>query len=643
MNRKSSQLSWRSWPLSVKLTVAITSLVILVIISITLISIRREQQSFQQELERQAELVLAIMVSAASDPLYTLDTDNLSDIMEAVGYQALDKDLQILASGRAYDSTGRIIADAYDSAAVFNLEPDAFGQQLIDSETTIFEWQTDQLVAGRSVEIGDLRLGAVSIGLSTASLQSKLAAVRNQGLMVALMMTILSIIIAIVLSRSITGPLQKLMTATQLISQGDLTKPISVNSRDELAVLATGMEQMRADLSKLYAGLEDQVSARTAELAQSEERFRRVVSSISDYIYATEITPDGTHTNLFVSPKVVDLTGYSAEQLMTDGDFWLSTIIHPEDHFLAQASMNRLAEGQDSTAEYRLVKANKEVIWVRNSGRVERDPESENIVVYAVVSDVTAQKEDEVALKIARDQALEASRLKSELLARVSHELRTPLGAVLGFSEMLNLEMAGSLTDRQKEMTRKIITNSENLTVMVNELLDQARLEAGMVSLNRVEFSPANLLEQTRLVAEVLAQNKGLKLRTELTEDVPATLVGDDQRLRQILTNLTGNAIKFTEHGSVQVRIFCPGEYQWAIEVSDTGPGIPEEAQSLIFDPFRQVDGSVTRQHGGSGLGLSITKKLTELMGGVILLKSNEVGGAIFTVILPINLELETA
>jgi two-component system sensor histidine kinase/response regulator len=178
---------------------------------------------------------------------------------------------------------------------------------------------------------------------------------------------------------------------------------------------------------------------------------------------------------------------------------------------------------------------------------------------------------------------------------------------------------------------------------MVSELLDQARLEAGMLLLDVAHFKPVDVLENLQVTARVLAGKKGLELTTELAADVPLHLVGDAPRLLQILNNLTGNAIKFTEEGSVHVHIFCPNETQWALQVSDTGPGISEEAQALVFDPFRQLDGSITRRHGGSGLGLSIVKKLSELMGGEVFIDSEEGRGSTFTVVLPLKPTLEMA
>jgi signal transduction histidine kinase len=182
-----------------------------------------------------------------------------------------------------------------------------------------------------------------------------------------------------------------------------------------------------------------------------------------------------------------------------------------------------------------------------------------------------------------------------------------------------------------------IIESAQYLTTLVNNLLDQAKLEEGKLKLNIVPFDPAEIIEQVETNMKVPAQSKGLDLFVDVEPDVPASLSGDPDRVQQILANLVNNAIKFTEKGSVNVRFYCPDVDHWAMQVSDTGPGIPPEAQAYIFEAFRQVDGNSSQSHNGSGLGLSIVKQLTTLMGGSVLLESDIGQGATFTITLPIE------
>jgi signal transduction histidine kinase len=238
----------------------------------------------------------------------------------------------------------------------------------------------------------------------------------------------------------------------------------------------------------------------------------------------------------------------------------------------------------------------------------------------------------------ANERLKELDRLKSRFLSMVSHDLRTPLNAILGFAEMLDAGVYGPLVEKQQGAVNRIVANVGRQMSLVNDLLDQARIEAGRLSLETTAFAPSDLIDG--LVSEMgtLAQTKGLELSYHIVDNVPATLSGDPQRLHQILANLVGNAIKFTEQGSVHLRVFLPDKTRWALEVSDTGPGIPKEAGEYIFDAFRQVDSSDTRKHSGVGLGLSIVKQLTTLMGGEITLESEVGRGSTFTVVLPLVL-----
>jgi signal transduction histidine kinase len=236
----------------------------------------------------------------------------------------------------------------------------------------------------------------------------------------------------------------------------------------------------------------------------------------------------------------------------------------------------------------------------------------------------------------ARDQALQASNFKSQLLSRVSHELRTPLNGVLGFAELLKMNAYGALNERQTKATVNIIDSAHYLTHMVNDLLDEAQIEAGTILLNITSFSPTELLKEVSSTLSVLADKKGLVYVSECSSNLPDKLHGDVNRLRQLITNLAGNAVKFTQAGEVRVRFLRPSPGQWVIQISDTGVGISKDAQEYIFDAFRQVDNSITRENRGSGLGLSITRQIVELMGGQLSLESAVGIGSTFTIALPI-------
>lgn len=245
--------------------------------------------------------------------------------------------------------------------------------------------------------------------------------------------------------------------------------------------------------------------------------------------------------------------------------------------------------------------------------------------------------EREQMLVLARDQALIDSQFKSDLLARVSHDLRQPLGVILGFAEMLRDEIFGPISEPQRRAVGEIIAGNAHLSQMVSDLLDAARLESHRIQLRNGEFSPELLLRQVQGQLALLAERKKIALTTELDPNVPQTLIGDANRLTQILNNLTGNAIKFTQQGGVHIRLSCADSDHWSLSVSDTGCGIPADALVYIFEPFRQVNDQATRDKGGVGLGLSIVQQLVQLMNGQIRVESTVGAGSTFTVTLPID------
>lgn len=238
-------------------------------------------------------------------------------------------------------------------------------------------------------------------------------------------------------------------------------------------------------------------------------------------------------------------------------------------------------------------------------------------------------------LRQARDKAIEASVYKSQLTARASHELRTPLGSIIGFSEMLRSGHFGEVNNKQKDRLTKIIDVTKHLTKLINNWLDQAQLEAGKLKLSSAPFNVRQLSNSVADIMQVLTQEKGLKYYHIVEKNMLTSLCGDEQRVRQIMVNLIGNAIKYTEEGFIQSRIFMPDDLHWAIEIKDSGCGISVDALPFIFDSFHQADGSRTRTHEGFGLGLSIVKQLVQLMNGEIFVDSQVNKGSIFTVVLP--------
>lgn len=249
--------------------------------------------------------------------------------------------------------------------------------------------------------------------------------------------------------------------------------------------------------------------------------------------------------------------------------------------------------------------------------------------------DITTYKNTQAELVLARDEALEANRLKTELLSRISHELRTPLNVILGYTEMIQEGVLGVINEKQYDAMNKVLVGTRFLTQQVNDLLDFSSIEAGRANLYYSFFPISEVLTEVVGNASDSAAEKSLNLTGEIAADVPELVYGDRERVTQILNNLVDNAIKFSLKGTIQIDIYLENAHYWVMQVSDEGPGIPLQAQSLIFEPFRQLDGSMTRIHGGTGLGLALVKQFAELMGGEVRLKSDVGQGSSFIILLP--------
>lgn len=249
-------------------------------------------------------------------------------------------------------------------------------------------------------------------------------------------------------------------------------------------------------------------------------------------------------------------------------------------------------------------------------------------------------KEAEMSFKLVESQQLavwaqEASDIKSRLLARVGHELRTPLGAIAGMVEMLQMDTRNSLTDEQKSLLNRISVNSKYLEAAFSELLEQSQLDKDLLIMQADSFSPDGILDRVIPDLRKQAKQKGLDFSVQIAPDLPKRLWGVSASVEQILIHLIRNSIKFTKTGSISVDMYKVDEKQWALCVADTGIGIPKEHQVAIFEPFSQVDESIAREHSGVGLGLSIVKRLTAALEGVVRVESAPGQGSVFTIILP--------
>jgi signal transduction histidine kinase/ActR/RegA family two-component response regulator len=260
-----------------------------------------------------------------------------------------------------------------------------------------------------------------------------------------------------------------------------------------------------------------------------------------------------------------------------------------------------------------------------------RDSSGEVVGLVGVTRDITDAKQAEAELEEARDQALTASRLKSEFLATMSHEIRTPMNGIIGMTELL---LNTPLDDEQQDYARIVLGEANSLLGIINDILDFSKIEAGKMVVESTPFMLSDVIARVAELMRVRAGEKGLALHVDIAPDIPALVRGDPTRLRQILQNLVGNAVKFTRSGEIRIIVSVDrrsgADLKIRFSIRDTGIGLSEVARNRLFKPFTQADGSTTRKYGGTGLGLAISKRLAELMGGQIGVESEEGKGSTF-------------
>ena len=380
-----------------------------------------------------------------------------------------------------------------------------------------------------------------------------------------------------------------------------------------------------ADAVALAVERDDRARAESA-LRRSEARYRVLAGLTSDYAFAVWTRPDGTSAIAWATEAVARISGYTPDEIADEHGF--RTLIHPESLAAVQAALADLHEGTAARFEARIVARSGEARWVQHSARTGEVAPDGSRLVYHSGQDVSERKQFEADLVTAREQAEDMARLKTAFLANMSHEIRTPLTGILGYAELL----ADEVSDEQRDFVAAISQSGHRLLDTLNSVLDLARLEADGV---RPDLRPVDVAAEVRDAARLLAAlaaKRGLTL--DVDADTPATALLDATCLSRIVTNLVGNALKFTETGGVRVSVDA-AEGHVRVRVADTGIGISEAFVPHLFDEFRQETDGPGRSHEGSGLGLSITKRLTDLMGGHVEVESRRPGGSTFTVSFP--------
>jgi len=432
---------------------------------------------------------------------------------------------------------------------------------------------------------------------------------------------LMSVFLNFMLSRFVIRPVSLLHNAINKLQEGYLGETVDLPFRDEIGKMGAAFNEMSV---KLHDG---QVA-----LKQAEEKYRSIFENATVGIYRS--TADVKGHLLTVNPAFAQILGYASPEEMIKELTDVSTqfYVNPDDRKRLQNLLKD--EGVVRGFEAQVYRKNSEIIDVSENSHAMRD-ENSNILYYEGILEDITEKKQASQLRIAKEAAEAANRHKSEFLANMSHELRTPLNAILGYTELILDGIYGEVPEKIREVLERLDKNGRHLLNLINDVLDLSKIEAGQLVLSLEEYSMADVIQTVITSVEALAAEKNLKLNVIAPEGLKIGR-GDQQRIAQVLLNLVGNAIKFTESGEVKVEVGVSDE-MFLISVADTGPGISIADQKKIFEEFQQADGSSTREKGGTGLGLSIAKKIVEMHGGRIWVESTPGKGSNFSFTLPIR------
>jgi PAS domain S-box-containing protein len=359
------------------------------------------------------------------------------------------------------------------------------------------------------------------------------------------------------------------------------------------------------------------------ELHEWKTRFEQLAENVREAFWIYDVRAASL---IYISPVVKPLLNIEP----SSGELFFSEVlksVYPDDSGIARNFFSDLTLGLDSRIEFRIKKSENEIRWMSFKSFGVKDSAARVHRIIGVAEDVTESKNSQDALKTAKEAADAANKAKSEFLANMSHEIRTPLGAIMGFAELVgNFQ---SSDDERHSALQAIQRNGRQLGKIIDEILDLSKVEAGKLEIEEEEIELFSFVNDVTTLLELQAKEKGIALRIEKSGGIPATIKTDGTKFRQILINIAGNAVKFTNRGSVTIEVSAtvhPKQSMLIVRITDSGLGMTEDQQHRIFKPFVQADSSTRRKFGGTGLGLVLSKRLAQLLGGDLTLAWSEEG-----------------
>lgn len=619
-----------------KLTVHVLSTTVLAL-SMTCVGLALYERH-DSRIARMNELtLLADTVSPnAAAAVFFDDQKTAKDLLDAL--QA-DADITV---ARLYDRSGHVFAEYTRSRQPSNLV-----LSRVPQDGGVFSGQSVMLT--RPITMKGERYGTIVLVSGMATLDQKISRYVQIAVLVLIIAVLVTYLASARLLHIVTDPIMHLaQIAGRVTSEGDYSIRAPWSGHDEIAVLTRafndmldGIQQRDHALQSANDELEMRVQARTealqhevddrlrAEETLSKERqvLRALIDNVPDFMYVKDANSRFVLANTVAARQ---MGANSHEELLGKTDF---------DFFPEELAKGYFQDEQDViqtkqplfNREEQCKLPSGEPIWLLTTKVPLLDGNGNVVGVAGVGHDITARKQAEFEWQRAKEAAEAASRSKSEFLANMSHEIRTPLNGIIG---MTDLALDTDITAEQREYLETVKLSADALLNVINDILDYSKVEAGKVELECTDFNLRECVESTLKTFALRADEKGLELLCEISPDIPEFIHGDSHRLRQILVNLIGNAIKFTHEEEIQVKIAEQSvkdeNHTLHFSVSDTGIGIPLDKQKAIFEPFSQADTSTTRKYGGTGLGLTISARLIGLMGGLICVESESGKGTCF-------------
>ena len=451
--------------------------------------------------------------------------------------------------------------------------------------------------------------------------------VENRIIIASSIALLLFVFMATFFIRKILRPLTILSELTNEVARGnyDIDVNVDIHSNDEIGVLAQNFQKMIKNLNNLFQNLDEKVVQRTTELEHQKQYVKAIMDSQSNIVLTTDgksIREANRAFYEFYNVNTVDefysIYGHCMCDTFVKEEGFLQKDMNGERWIMYQ--LNR----PDEIHKVKIIQNDRVHIFSIVARSFEFDNET---LMTAEFTDITELEKIKEEVEIAKNKAVDSTKTKSEFLANMSHEIRTPMNGVIG---MAHLALQTDLDSKQKNYVQKIENSAKSLLGIINDILDFSKIEAGKMSIDKIEF---DLFETIQNVVNMLmfkAKEKDLELIVSYDVNLGKQFYGDSLRVAQILTNLTTNAIKFTQEGSIKISIILLDNEHVKFEVLDTGIGLSKDQQERLFKSFSQADGSTTRKYGGTGLGLAISRKLTELMNGKIYLESEIGKGSTF-------------